>query len=116
MVSGANTAVSKAALPSETVSSRAGTDPSINARAAVTRCEIGLTSTNASSQPGSVSGSTNTLLRKTSGNRAIEPALETAFGARINSPTAANPQARPAAKATTRATAATTPGRPASGW
>src|SRR5918997_6231746 len=101
MVSGANTAVSKAAVPSATVSSTAGTDPSINARAAVTRCEIGLISTNVSSQPGSVSGSTNTLLRNTSGKSAIEPALETAFGARINRPTAANPQDRPTAKAIT---------------
>ena len=54
--------------------------PSIRPRDAVARIEIGLTLTNASSAPGSVSGSTKTLLRNVSGKIAMKPAFMTAFG------------------------------------
>jgi hypothetical protein len=84
-------------------------------RDAVTRRETGLTSTNASSPLGSVSGSTKMLLRKVSGNSAMKPPFITALGARSSSPTVVKTHASPNANATTSSIAASTPPTPPSG-
>ena len=84
--------------------------PSISPRDASARIEIGLTLTNASSALGSVSGSTNTLLRKVSGKIAMNPAFMTALGERSSSPSVVNTHDRPKANTIVRASAATTPG------
>ena len=89
--------------------------PAIRPRDASARIEIGLTSTNASSAAGSVSGSTNTLLRNVSGKIPMKPAFITAFGDRSNSPSVVNTHDRPKANTTTSASAASTPGAPPSG-
>ncbi len=61
VVSGAKTAVRAAAVASTKPMSPAEAVPSISPRDAFVRMEIGLTSTNASSPAGNVSGSTKTL-------------------------------------------------------
>ena len=68
------------------------TSPAISPREASARIEIGFTFTNASSRPGSVSGSTKTLLRKVSGKIPMKPAFMTAFGERISSPSVVKTQ------------------------
>jgi hypothetical protein len=115
VVSGANTAVSAAAVASTIPMSVASAFPSIRPRDAVVRIEMGLTSTNASSAAGSVSGSTKTLLRKVSGKIAMKPAFMTALGDRIRRPSVVKAHERPKANTVTSASAATTPPTPAPG-
>ncbi|GIH71817.1 hypothetical protein Mth01_40700 [Sphaerimonospora thailandensis] len=62
-------------------------------RAAVTRCETGLTRTNVASQSGSVSTGTNALDRKVSGNRIIMEMPCTAWALRAIVPTQVKTQA-----------------------
>ena len=95
--------------------SPASTPPCMSPREQVARIEIGLTSTKACSQLGSVSGSTNTFDRNVSGNRPVKPAFMTAFGERISRPSVVKTQERPKAKTITSASAATIPSRPSSG-
>ncbi len=82
---------------------------------AVTRCEIGLTLTNASSGPGRVEGSTNALLRNVRGKIAMKPAFITALGERISRPRVVNTHDSPNENTTTSASPASRPGRPAGG-
>src|SRR4051812_28674885 len=110
-----NTSVSAAATASTTTMSLACALPSINPRDAVASVEIGLTLTKASSGPGSVVGSTNTLDRKVSGKIAMNPLFITALGLRSSRPSTEKTQDRPNEKSTTRASAATTPATPAPG-
>ena len=75
---------------------------------------IGLTSTNVSSQPGSVSGATKMFDRNTSGNSSMKPVFMTALGARISRPIVVNAHERPNANTAISPTAATTPSTPPS--
>ena len=84
--------------------------PPMSPRDAVTRCEIGFASTNASSPLGSVSGSTNVFERKVMGNSAMKPPFMTAFGERSSRPIVMNTHASPNEKTTTSPIAATVPG------
>ncbi|GAA2292373.1 hypothetical protein GCM10010149_44980 [Nonomuraea roseoviolacea subsp. roseoviolacea] len=62
-------------------------------RAAVTRCETGLTRTNAASQPGRVSTRTNAFDRNVSGNKIIMEMPCTAWALRAIVPTQVKAQA-----------------------
>jgi hypothetical protein len=102
-------------MSSTTPTSQGVAVPSIRPRVAVTSWEIGFTPTNASSQPGSVRGSTKVLLRNVSGKSAMKPVFMTAFGARRISPSVVKTHARPKANTTTSRTPASSPARPAPG-
>ena len=82
--------------------------PIISARTVLTRCEIGLTLTNACSQPGIVSVSTNVLLPKLSGSTSRNMIPCTAPGVRAIIPTNTEIQQKHSAKAMEIATAAST--------
>ncbi len=115
VVSGANTAVSTAAVASTMAMSPTSAVPSINPREAVARIETGLMFTKASSPAGNVSGSTKTLERKVSGKMLMKPAFMTALGERSRRPMVVKTQDSAKAKTTTSASAAATPPMPASG-
>src|SRR5215211_7277242 len=100
---GANTAVRAAAVASTIAMSPTSAFPSISPRDAVARTETGLTFTNASSALGSVSGSTNTLLRNVTGKIPMKPAFITAFGDRSSSPSVVNTHDSPNANTITSA-------------
>ena len=111
-MNGANTAVSSAAVASTMPMSEASAFPSISPRDAVARIETGLTSTNASSAAGRVSGSTKTFERNVIGKMPMKPAFMTAFGERSSSPSVVKTHERPKAKTITSAIAARTPPSP----
>ena len=68
-VSGAKTATMTIAPIRVDMTSALASTPVVSRRAAVTRCEIGLTPTNHSRAGGRVSAGTNAFERKVSGNR-----------------------------------------------
>src|SRR4051812_22128003 len=87
----------------------------IRARAAGATWLVGVALTKAWSQPGMVRGWTKTLLANESGiSTTLAMARKTAVSDTSRA-TAAHSQDRESAKATTRATAASTPGAPPSG-
>ena len=87
----------------------------IRSRAAVATWLSGLTSTKAWSQPGMVAGWTKMLLANESGISTALAMLMTTAGSRTTRATAAHSQDSESPKATTRATAASTPERAAVG-
>jgi hypothetical protein len=76
---------------------------------------IGLTFTNAWSQPGIVVGTTNTLLMKVSGNSTIMLVPITEFGVRRISPRVVKIHPSPDANTSSSRIAASTPGTPPAG-
>ncbi|GAA4193020.1 hypothetical protein GCM10023074_13570 [Microbispora amethystogenes] len=82
---------------------------------AVTRCETGLTRTNAASQPGSVSTGTNAFDRNVSGNRIIIEMPCTAWALRAIVPTQVKAHASDQPVTTASRIAASTPAGPPSG-
>src|SRR5262245_65151645 len=115
MVNGAKT-TSKAVLHRNTQPmSLASTVPCIRPRAAVARWVIGFTSTNDCTQPGIVSGSTNTLLANVSGNSTVMLSYITDSGVCNFNPSAVHTHDKLNEKTSSSATAATTPMTPPSG-
>jgi hypothetical protein len=112
-VSGANTRVMAAvAMSDQATGPPAPPVLFISSRAASARWLMGLTLTKAWSQPGMVRGTTKTSLANESGMSATLAMLMTTAGSRTSRATAAHSQDRESPKATTRATAASTPGAP----
>jgi hypothetical protein len=114
-VSGANTATTIAAPSSAHPASAVIPLPSVRSRAAVTRCDTGLTSTNAFSHPGSVSAGTNAFDANVSGNSTIIEMPWTDDAERAITPKKAKIQDSAHALTTTSSPAATTPTAPPSG-
>ncbi|GGS79249.1 hypothetical protein GCM10010176_023140 [Nonomuraea spiralis] len=84
-------------------------------RVAVTRCETGLTRTNAASQPGRVSTGTNAFDRNVSGNRIIIEMPCTAWALRAIVPTQVKIHASDQPVQIASRTAASTPPTPPPG-
>ena len=89
--------------------------PCMRPRDAVARWVIGLTSTNACTQPGIVDGSTKTLLAKVSGNSTVMLTCITDSGVCIFRPSAVHTHDRLNENTSSSATASTTPSGPPSG-
>ena len=101
-MSGANTAVNTALAASTHTISTPVAVTFVRPRSAVTRCEIGLISTNVRSHPGIAVGWTKMLLANVSGNRTVSPRLMIALGERATRPTVFHTQPMPNANTQTR--------------
>src|SRR6185295_19474976 len=107
-----NTATSTADAIRAVVAGPATGPPVSSPRAPSATFETGLISTNACSQPGSVSVGTKTLLPKVSGSMTSAPSPCTERGSRTTIASAVNTQHRPNAKTVTNPSAPSTPSTP----